>query len=188
VDRSRERSQGGLGIGLSLVQRLIEAHGGSVQAHSEGLGKGSEFVVRLPVFVEESAHLNPGATPGAPSVTARILVVDDNRDSAESLTMFLRLVGNDVHSAYDGLEGVEAAERLKPDVVLLDIGMPGLNGIDACRRIRSQPWGANILVIALTGWAQEEDRRLTAAAGFDAHLVKPIDPADVMKLIAARAE
>ena len=187
VDRSRERSQGGLGIGLSLVRRLVEFHGGTVQARSEGQGKGSEFIVTLPIRVEAPAGLAvPPGDPGPAVSTGRILVVDDNRDSADSLSMFLKLKGNEVVTAYDGIDGVEAAERFRPDAVLLDIGLPRLNGEDACRRIRASSWGRDVLLVAVTGWGQEEDRRRTLEAGFDAHLVKPVDPVEVMKLLAAR--
>jgi PAS domain S-box-containing protein len=187
VDRSVERSQGGLGIGLSLVRRLVELHGGSVKAHSAGVGKGSEFIVRLPILAEmpKPQPLQEPIDNGKPkAMTARrILVVDDIRDSADSLAMLLRLGGNEVQTAYDGLAAVEAAERLRPDVVLLDIGMPKLNGYEACRRLREQPWGQGLLLVALTGWGQEEDKRRTEEAGFDAHLVKPVDPNALMNLL-----
>lgn len=189
VDRAMERSRGGLGIGLSLVRRLVELHGGGVEARSEGMGKGSEFIVRLPVLAEKPKHQQShelggyGEKKSIP--THRILVVDDNRDSADSLAMLLRLTGNEVHTGYDGLEGVETAERLQPDVVLLDIGMPNLNGHDACRRIREEAWGKDMVLIALTGWGQEEDRRRTVEAGFDAHMVKPVDPTALLKLLAS---
>jgi PAS domain S-box-containing protein len=189
VDRTLERAQGGLGIGLSLVRRLVELHGGAVEARSEGVGKGSEFSVRLPVLVER-----PKPSPAQESIggvtkattARRILLVDDNRDSADSLAMLLRLSGNEVHTAYDGLEGVEAAEQFRPEVVLLDIGMPKLSGEDACRRIRSEPWGTDMLLIALTGWGQEEDRRRCMQAGFDYHIMKPVDPDALIKLLAER--
>ncbi len=188
VDRSLERSRGGLGVGLSLVRRLVDLHGGKVEVRSEGVGKGSEFIVRLPVFVEQP---KPPQSPersgnGGMSATSarRILVVDDNRDSTDSLAMLLRLLGNEVHTAYDGVEGVESAERLKPDVVLLDIGMPKLNGYDACRRIRAAACGKDTVLIALSGWGQEEDRRRSVEAGFDAHMVKPVDPTDLVKLLS----
>jgi CheY-like chemotaxis protein len=191
VDRALERSQGGLGIGLSLVRRLVELHGGSVKAHSAGTGKGSEFTVVLPA-VAEAPTPQPAQQPadtGATKAktTRRILVVDDMRDNADSLAMLLRLDGNEVETAYDGLAALEAAERLRPDVVLLDIRMPKLNGYDACRRIREQPWGKGMLLIALTGWGQEEDLRRTEEAGFDSHLVKPVDPAALSELLAGSA-
>jgi PAS domain S-box-containing protein len=189
VGRSLERSQGGLGIGLSLVRRLVELHGGSVKAHSAGVGKGSEFTVRLPVLTEASKPELPRepSENGAVKVgsSCRILVVDDVRDSADSLAMFLRLDGHDVKIAYDGLAAVEAAEQFRPEVVLLDIGMPKLNGYDACRLIREQPWSKNTFLVALTGWGQEEDKRRTEEAGFGAHLVKPVDPTALMKLLAS---
>lgn len=186
VDRTLERSQGGLGVGLSLVRRLVELHGGRVEARSEGVGKGSEFIVRLPVMVEKQASLSeePSGHARTRATSRRILVVDDNRDSADSLTMLLRMTGNEVHTAYDGVEAVEAAERFRPDVVLLDLGMPNSNGEDACRRIRAETWGNDMIVIALTGWGQEEDRRRTAEAGFDGHMVKPVDPINLMKRLA----
>jgi PAS domain S-box-containing protein len=187
VDRTLERSQGGLGIGLSLVRRLVEFHGGSVEVRSEGLGKGSEFIVKLPILVREPEALAVQPNNAVRNMsTTRILVVDDNRDSAESLSMFLRLNGHEVSTAYDGIEAVEAAERFRPDAVLLDIGLPRLSGEDACRRIRAWPWGRDMMLVALTGWGQDADRRRTLEAGFDAHLVKPVDPAEVMKLLASR--
>ncbi len=190
VDRTLERSQGGLGIGLSLVRRLVELHGGTVEAHSQGLGKGSAFTVRLPVLVEKPKPAPSQGSSGSGLTKAtsprRILLVDDNRDSADSLAMLLRLTGNEVQTAYDGVEGVEAAEQFRPEVVLLDIGMPKLNGEDACRRIRSEPWGQDMLLIALTGWGQEDDRRRTVEAGFDTHIVKPVDPEALLKLLAEK--
>jgi PAS domain S-box-containing protein len=188
VDRTLERSQGGLGIGLSLVRRLVELHGGTVDARSEGLGKGSEFMVRLPVIVERVPLPQASEPSGAPdfkSPSRRIVVVDDNRDSADALAMFLRLYGYETDTAYDGVEGLEAAERMRPDAVLLDIGMPRMNGYDACRCLREKPWGKGLVLIAMTGWGQEEDRRRTIEAGFDAHIVKPVDPTDLIKLIAS---
>ncbi|HYE86097.1 MAG TPA: PAS domain S-box protein [Vicinamibacterales bacterium] len=185
VDRSLERTQGGLGIGLALARRLIEAHGGSVEARSEGAGKGSEFTVRLPVLADiASAQTTPPPPDRLQSPEPmRVLVVDDNRDATESLAIFLRLTGNEVFVAYDGEEAVDVAERERPDVVLLDIGLPRVNGEEACRRIRAKSWGAGIKLIAVTGWGQADDRNRTAAAGFDAHLVKPIDPSEVVRLV-----
>ncbi len=178
VDRTLERSQGGLGIGLTLAKRLVEMHGGSVQAFSEGTGRGSEFVVRLPVLIDKQRKQQPAEPTGneQPAPTARrVLVVDDNRDSAASLAMLLKLAGNETYTAHDGLEAVKAAETFRPDVVFLDIGLPKLNGRDAARRIREQPWGTNMVLVALTGWGQDEDRRRSQEAGFDHHMVKPVD-------------
>ncbi len=188
VDRSLERTQGGLGIGLSIVKRLVEMHGGTVEARSEGRGRGSEFVVRLPVLtpeVQEPGLRSDGEEPAGAPVRRRILVADDNVDSAASLAMLLEFMGNEVRTAHDGVEAVEAAAAFRPDVILLDIGMPRMNGYDACRRIREQPWGRGIAIAALTGWGQEEDKRQSREAGFDHHLVKPVEPAALEKLLAS---
>jgi CheY-like chemotaxis protein len=176
-DRSSKRAQGGLGIGLSLVRGLVQMHGGSVEAASAGPGRGSEFTVRLPLTAPPQAG-PPGAAPTqrlAPVPLRRILVVDDLPDAAHSLGTLLRLVGTDVHIAYDGPEALAAMGTYRPDVVLLDIGLPKMNGYEVARRIRQQPDFRGVVLIALTGWGQEEDRRRAGAAGFDHHLVKPVD-------------
>ncbi len=187
VDISLERTRSGLGIGLSLAKNLVEMHGGTVAAQSAGIGQGSEFVVRLPIMVEMPKPPPPEPTVSEPTPTTvrRILVVDDNRDSAESLATLLGLTGNKTHTAYDGLEAVEAAAAFKPDVVLLDIGLPKMNGFEAARKIRAGPWGKKMVLVALTGWGQEEDRQKSRDAGFDGHLVKPVDHAALTKLLAA---
>jgi CheY-like chemotaxis protein len=186
VDHSLGRSQGGLGIGLTLVRRLVEMHGGTVSAHSEGLGRGSEFTVRLPVSRTQPEDAPAPRQPGAFHLLPphRILVVDDNQDAARSLSMLLKCAGHEVQTVYDGLAAVEAAQEFQPDVVLLDIGLPKLNGHEACRRIRQLRPGSNIVVIALTGWGQDEDRQKSSDAGFDAHLVKPVEFGALVKLIA----
>lgn len=183
VDRNIERSKGGLGIGLALVKGLVEMHGGTVAAESVE-GKGSTFTVRLPIS-------EPVATSDATATEAdlthgsrrRMLVVDDNRDGADSMAIMLRLLGNEVATANDGLEAVAAAGAFRPDVILMDIGLPRLSGLDATRQIREQPWGREIKVIALTGWGQEYDREQSRKAGCDGHLVKPVDLADLEKLL-----
>lgn len=186
VDRSLERSRSGLGIGLSLVRGLVEMHGGTVEAYSEGPGKGSEFVVRLSIAVapvqEPSQPI--GRDTGTHVSKYRILVVDDNKDSALSLAMMLKIMGHNTWTAHDGIEAIEAVTRFRPDVALLDIGLPKVNGYDVCRRIRDQPWGAGIVLIALTGWGYEEDKRRSKEAGFNFHMVKPVDPAALEKLLS----
>ena len=184
---SPERSQGGLGIGLTLVKRLVDLHGGQVEARSEGLGKGSEFVVRLPVAADASRPQAPGVEDelAATKSSLRILIVDDNRDGTDSLAEMLRMMGNDTRTAYDGQQGVAVAGEYRPDVILLDIGLPILNGYEACRLIRRRPWSQDVLLIAVTGWGQDEDRRRSHEAGFDHHMVKPVDPQALMRMIAA---
>jgi signal transduction histidine kinase len=179
VSRSIERAQGGLGIGLTLVRTIVKMHGGSVGVRSEGYGKGSEFEVRIPLTttMQEAAN-KPQAkdhTNGLKMKSHKVLVVDDNKDAAESLTMLLKFSGHEVAVAHDGTEAIEMARSFGPELVLMDIGMPGMNGYDAAKAIRSEPWGKGVVLVALTGWGQEEDRRKTAEAGFDRHLVKPVE-------------
>ncbi len=186
VDRSIERATGGLGIGLALVKGLVEMHGGTVTAESGGEGKGSTFTVRLPTLAATSdaaADAEPDEPP-TPGARRRILVVDDNHDAALSMAMVLRLQGSDVRTAHDGLEAVEAAEAFRPQVILMDVGMPRLNGFDATRRIRERPWGQAATIIALTGWGQEGDRMQSRTAGCDGHLVKPVDLSELQNLLA----
>jgi PAS domain S-box-containing protein len=179
------RSQGGLGIGLSLVRGLVEMHCGSVSARSDGPGRGSEFTVRLPTADSASAaHTSRAEQAPLPTEPSRrVLVVDDNYDSAESLGMLLEMSGNVVEMAHDGLEAVQKSASFRPELILLDLGLPKLNGYDACRAIRKQPWGNDILIAALTGWGQEEDRDRSKQAGFDLHLLKPIAPEALFRLI-----
>jgi len=177
-----DRSEGGLGIGLALVRGLVELHGGSVRASSPGRGMGSEFVVRLPLAeaAPETEEAERPAGPGTAMPRKRILVVDDNVDAATSLRRLLEASGHEVREAHDGIEGIHAAGAFRPQVVLLDIGMPRMNGYDAAREIRKQANGSPIRIVALTGWGQESDRRLAEESGFDVHLTKPVD-LDVLK-------
>ncbi len=184
VDGSLDRSAGGLGIGLSLVRQLVQMHGGSVEARSEGVGTGSTFVVRLPAVAEEpDAALPEPAVARAATRPRRILIVDDNRDAAASLAGLLAIAGHETFTAHDGVDGWEAAERLRPDAMLLDIGLPKLNGYELCRRVREQPWGRDMAIVAVTGWGQAADRRRSQEAGFDAHVVKPVDHAALEALL-----
>ena len=185
VDRTIERSSGGLGIGLSLVQGLVRMHGGTVSAQSPGPGQGSTFTVTLPVVqptvapVKSQAALSSSAQP-----RQHILVVDDNLDSATAMAMMLEFLGNEVRMAHDGLEAIKEAEQYRPDVVLMDVGMPRLNGYEATRRIRAEPWARDVFIIALTGWGQEDDRARSHEAGCDGHLVKPVNLPDLEDLLA----
>jgi CheY-like chemotaxis protein/two-component sensor histidine kinase len=186
-EQTRARTLGGLGIGLTLVKRLVEMHGGTVAAESAGQGMGSTFVIRLPAVLaspqcpqpqaEGPAHMSP------PSL--RILIVDDNRDAADSLAMLLRAGGNDIRTAYDGLEAVEVASEFRPEVVLLDIGLPKIDGHEVAQRIRREPWGRQMCLIAVTGWSDETDRARSRAVGFDHHLVKPLDTGHLAQLLGS---
>jgi PAS domain S-box-containing protein len=189
ADHATTKAQGGLGIGLTLVKNLVALHGGAVEAHSEGLGKGSEFVVKLPVVAQaldrdQSPESGRQADQSPPPSGKRLLVVDDNRDAAESLAMLLRLQGHEVRVAYSGQAALEDAHSFQPDLIFLDIGMPGMDGYEVARRMRQQPGLEDVVLAALTGWGQPEDRRRTAEAGFDHHLVKPPDPKVVEGLVA----
>ncbi len=187
VDRSMERSTGGLGIGLALVKGLLGMHQGTITAMSDGQGKGSTFTVKLPALENppQSGPTVDAASARNIASRRRILVVDDNADSVASMAMMLKIMGNDVRTAKDGLQAVSEAATFQPDVILLDIGMPTLNGYDACRRIREQAWAKQTVLIALTGWGQDEDKRRSEEAGFDHHLVKPVDPAALESLLAS---
>jgi PAS domain S-box-containing protein len=185
VDRPIERSSGGLGIGLALVKGLVEMHGGDVTATSEGDGRGTTFSVVLPARATEPAPLPPASDEAVAGsgLKRRVLVVDDNRDGAESLAMMLGLIGNDVAMAHDGFEAVEQADRFRPEVILMDVGMPRLNGLEATKRIREQSWGNAMTIIALTGWGQDGDRNRSHAAGCDGHLVKPVNLPDLERVL-----
>jgi PAS domain S-box-containing protein len=197
-DRSPARSEGGLGIGLALVRSLVELHSGTVQARSDGPGKGSEFIVRLPLRRGEGGGTQDEEDPRqasfsqppafAPRPAFRVLVVDDNRDGADSVAMLLKLWGHEARVAYDGPGALEAAREFRPQLVLLDIGLPGMTGLDVARRLRQEPGLEGAVLAAMTGYGQEEDRRRTEEAGMSAHLVKPVDPVALKDLLARLAE
>ena len=185
VDKSMERTRGGLGIGLTLVKRLVELHGGRIAVRSDGPGHGSEFTVWLPVLVDDGKPAEVVAKTSMPATKPRrILVTDDNQDSARSLALLLKHSGHEVETAFDGEQAIEKAEVWRPDVMLLDLGMPEMNGYDVCRSIRQRSWGKGIRIVALTGWGQDRDRQNTRDAGFDAHLVKPVDVAALGNALA----
>ncbi|MBX3621736.1 MAG: response regulator [Rhizobacter sp.] len=184
TETSRSLAEGGLGIGLSLVRQIVGLHGGVVVAHSEGPGRGSRFVVRLPLAAA-SPETSPPAVPEARSpASRRMLVVDDNADAAESMASMLELLGHEVRAAFDGPQALQEAERFQPEIVLLDIGMPGMDGFTLARLLRQQPWARAATLVAVTGWARDADRAATQQAGFDHHLSKPIDFDALLALIA----
>jgi CheY-like chemotaxis protein len=184
IEESASRSEGGLGIGLALVKGLVDLHGGSIDAASDGLGRGSTFTVRLPLARHVPAeHTQVGDVRAAGTARRRVLVVDDNHDAAASLGMLLELGGHDVRVAHGGRAALALAQTFRPDLALLDIGMPDMSGIDVARTLRREPWGGAIVLVALTGWGQDEDRRRTLEAGFVHHLTKPVDPEQIESLL-----
>ena len=186
VHAKPDQIQGGLGVGLALVRRLVEMHGGTVAAHSAGPGQGTDIIVRLPLWAmqavrpDEPRHDSPVPAIGP----SRILVVDDHLDAVEALSMQLQVAGHDVRTANDGVEAMTIGETFQPQVVLLDLGMPRMDGYETARSMRRRPWGTRALIIAVTGWAQPYDRQKTSEAGFDAHLVKPVSEVELFQAIA----
>ena len=190
-DRSLARSEGGLGIGLTLVRRLVEMQDGTVNAISEGLGRGSEFVVSLPLIPEEvlplvEKSIKPENLNGSPS--RRVLIVEDNKDGADTLAMLFKIMGHQVRVTYTGADGLRAAETQRPDVVMLDIGLPGMNGYEVAKRLKGLPNSKSTMLIAMTGYGQEEDRQRSRDAGFDYHLVKPVDLEQLNRLLKSMDE
>jgi PAS domain S-box-containing protein len=187
IDRGVERLPVGLGIGLTLVKRLVEMHDGVITVESNGQNLGSRFRVELPRVPQSLGYTAPNAIPkmAIRATKRRVLIVDDNADALASLSMVVRALGSETFDACDGIEAVESAGNLRPDVILMDIGMPRLNGYDAARRIRQEPWGGDVLMVATTGWGKDEDRRRSKEAGFDLHLVKPIDISAVEEVLAS---
>jgi CheY-like chemotaxis protein len=186
AERSLDRAEGGLGVGLTLAKRLIDMHGGTIEAHSEGLGRGSELIVRLPMLAAPATHpSNAGADEDPPPGAWRILVVDDNADAADSIALLLQAAGHDAEVAYSSEAALEAAVGSRPDVVLLDIGLPGMDGYEVARRLRAQPELENLRLIALTGYGHDSDRMRSREAGFDHHLVKPVEFDSLTRLLAS---
>jgi len=185
-DATSERAQGGLGIGLALARRLTEMHGGEIVASSDGPGCGSEFLLRLPLS-QAAAETDPLHMITTPRVRSRALIIDDNRDAATTMSMFVEELGGAALTAHDGASGLAAIESFHPDIVFMDIGMPGLDGYEVCRRIRQMPTQQNVVLVAVTGWGQAQDKRRALEVGFDAHLTKPVDPDAVAQLLAGAA-
>ena len=187
-----QRVSGGLGVGLALARRLAEMHEGTLEVRSEGVGKGAEFTLSLPLPRSANVHaatqLQSGSLPeaGAPVIPRRVLVVDDNTDAARSLELLLKSLGHQVQVAHDGIQALESATQFRPDLVLLDIGMPGLNGYEVARRLRALRPSDSLRIVAITGWGQEVDRQLSRDAGFDLHLVKPVDMTVLERVLSGR--
>ena len=185
-----DRSQGGLGIGLALSKGLVDLHGGRIEASSDGPGRGARFRVTVPIgtAARHSAVSEPdSATPrAAAGERLRVVIADDNVDAARALAMVVELSGHEVHVVHDGMAALELAEKLRPEAAFLDIGMPALDGYGVASRLRAEAWGRDMLLVATTGWGQEEDKRRATAAGFDRHMTKPIDPAPAVRLLAER--
>jgi CheY-like chemotaxis protein len=185
---SIDRAQAGLGVGLALAQHLIRMHGGSITAYSGGVGKGSRFTVRLPVSHAAERGVASATQPDtAANTRRRILVVDDNHDFATSLAMILRDMGNDVRVEHDGLAGLRAAEAFQPALAFLDIGMPGMDGYQLARKLRMNERNRWIMLVAVTGWGQDSDKMRAREAGFDYHIVKPLDPTQLPAILSAAA-
>jgi signal transduction histidine kinase/ActR/RegA family two-component response regulator len=187
VERPLNRKQGGLGVGLAMVQRLVEMHGGTVSAQSDGIGRGTQVAVKLPLHVDvASSRVRKRRKDEAiimHTIGRRILVVDDNRDAADSIALLLEVAGHDVRTAYDGPDALNVASEFRPEVVILDLGLPSMDGFEIARQIEGQTWGKDVTLVALTGWGQQEDYRRTSDAGFDAHLVKPVAPDELLKIL-----
>lgn len=170
-----QRAQGGLGIGLALVKGLVELHGGAITASSAGANQGSQFEVRLPATLDADHNATPDSAPPPSAVTKKNLIVDDSRDVTDTMAMLLGALGHDTRAAHDGQSALQIGAAYRPYAVILDIGLPDMNGYEVARRVRLEQWGAQVLLIAATGWGQEADRHLADEAGFDVHLTKPID-------------
>jgi CheY-like chemotaxis protein len=194
IDRPIERTHPGLGIGLTIVKSLVQMHGGTIVVHSEGENQGTEFTIRLPLHSERQTPQAKSRSVESKSESAsmrRVLIVDDNKAAADLLSMVVKSLGNEVRTANNGEEALTVASEFCPDVIFMDLGMPHMNGYEAASQIRTTTWGGEIVLVALTGWGQEEDRRRTKEAGFDFHLVKPAEPIaiqEVLKQVKQRRE
>ncbi|HEX5049515.1 MAG TPA: response regulator, partial [Gammaproteobacteria bacterium] len=185
ADQSMARSHSGLGIGLTIARRLVEMHGGTIVARSAGVDRGSEFIVRMPITPDQGLGTEPAANAAPAAARRRVLVIDDNPSVLKSMCLLLESLGHDVRGASDGRAGVALAADLRPDVVLLDLAMPYFSGFETARLLREQPWARDLVLVALTGWGQQEHRQATKDAGFDHHFVKPIDGRQLQTLLAS---
>jgi len=187
AETATERSHGGLGIGLALARRLIEMHGGGITARSDGPGQGTVVVITMPGCEADAAE--PSSSPiDVSPVASRVVIIDDNKDAAHTMAMLVEQLGGSARMAHDAVGGLAAVQEFAPDIVFLDIGMPGVDGYETCRRIRRQPSERHIVIVAVTGWGQSQDKQRALAAGFDAHLTKPVDPAALARVLARGVE
>ena len=186
ADHSSARSQGGLGIGLAIVQKLVELHDGKITATSEGPGKGSEFIIRLPAAKRPDTAMPMAKGTDEATEKARILVVDDNADTVKGMAILLNLAGHEVVTAHDGPQAIEAVRAYRPQFILLDLGLPGMSGYDVAKRLREEEGCEDALIVAVSGYGQEEDRHRTKAAGFDHHLLKPVSYDELFTLLRPR--
>ena len=184
AETATKRAHGGLGIGLALARRLIEMHGGAIAAYSDGPGKGTAFVITMPLCQADATRPSPAAVD-VPHVASRVVIIDDNQDAAHTMLMLVEQLGGSARMAHDPVSGLAAVQEFEPDIVFLDIGLPGMDGYEACRRIRQQPSARHVAIVAVTGWGQPQDKQRALDAGFDAHLTKPVDPTALAKVLAA---
>jgi CheY-like chemotaxis protein len=187
AESATERTHGGLGIGLALSRRLIEMHGGRIAAHSDGPGQGTALVITMPVCQADATRPSPSPIEVS-HVASRVVIIDDNQDAAHTMSMLVEQLGGSARMAHDPLSGLAAVQEFHPDMVFLDIGMPGMDGYETCRRIRRQPSRRHIVIVAVTGWGQPQDKQRALDAGFDAHLTKPVDPTAFARVLAMAAE
>jgi CheY-like chemotaxis protein len=187
MESAKARAEGGMGIGLALAKGIVELHGGAIEAKSRGRGHGSEFIVTLPLAVHAAATSSPeGARAAMSGDSRRVLVADDNKDAADSLAALLALAGHDMRVVYDGVAALTAAREFHPEMVLLDIDMPGLDGYGVAEALRAEPWAAQLAIVAITGWGNPQSARRAEQVGFDAHLVKPVDPERIKSMLRER--
>jgi CheY-like chemotaxis protein len=182
-----QRAHGGLGIGLALARQLVEMHGGEIAGYSDGPGQGTRFVIEMPLHGAAGARQSPSQIDVS-RIARRVVIIDDNEDAADTMSMLVEQLGGSARMAHDAVSGLAAVQEFQPDIVFLDIGMPGIDGYETCRRIRQKPSKKHIVIVAITGWGQSQDKQRALDAGFDVHLTKPVDPVALSRVLAGNAE